>query len=139
MIAIPVLAVVVGAAAFKALAPKPVAAKPKIDGDVYVLAREFLVNLDAGRYAKLGVALHHDPSEEKEAAAEAAKPPEGYGPLPQEAVVRAIVTDALTGQPARRLINADGRGLLKRRIQQAVEEQTDVRASSVLFTDVAVQ
>lgn len=141
MIAIPLLAVVVGVVAFKALAPKPVAAKPKIDGDVYVLAREFLVNLDAGRYAKLGVALvlHHDPGEEKEAEAEAAKPPEGYGPLAQEAVVRAIVTDALTGQPARRLISADGRGQLKRRIQKAVEQQTDVRASSVLFTDVAVQ
>lgn len=101
------------------------APQPKIDGDVYVLGREFLVNLDAGRHAKLGVALviHHEAGEEEEADAEGAKPPEGYGPLPQEAVVRAIVTDALTGQPARRLISASGRGLLKRRIQRAVEEQ----------------
>ena len=62
MITIPLLAAMAGVAAFKALAPSRAAPQPKIDGDIYVLGREFLVNLDAGRYAKLGVALvvHHE-------------------------------------------------------------------------------
>ena len=43
--------------------PKTAAAKPKVDGNVYILGKEFLVNLADGRYAKLTVALVLDPKD----------------------------------------------------------------------------
>lgn len=141
LIAVPLLVVIAAMGAYKVLSPTPVVPKAKVDGDVYVLPREFLINLDAGRYAKLGVALvlPHDHGGAEAESAEAGKPPEGYGPLPQEAVVRAIVTDILSGERAGRLISARGRRMLKQRITRTLRERTDVEASGVLFTDVAVQ
>ena len=68
-------------------------------GQVYVLPKEFLINLDGGRFAKLSVGARARPRRSAAAAGrrqEAAKPPEGFGTLPQEAVIRDIVTDALT-------------------------------------------
>ena len=37
--------------------PAAAGAKPKVDGQVYVLPKEFLINLDGGRFAKLSVGL----------------------------------------------------------------------------------
>jgi flagellar FliL protein len=68
-----------------------------------------------------------------------AKPPEGYGSLPQEALVRSIITNALTDQPAQRFIRAASRTELQARIKKELEEKTDVAAKGVLFTDIAVQ
>jgi len=65
--------------------------------------------------------------------------PEGYGSLPQEAVVRAVVTDVLTGQSAERLTSAEGRESLQRRILKRLRRQTDVKVDEVLFTDLAIQ
>ena len=96
LIAVPLLVVITVIGASMVLSPTPVVPKANVDGDVYVLPREFLINLDAGRYAKLVVALvvPHDHDGAEAEPAEAGKPPEGYGPPPQEAVVRAIVTDS---------------------------------------------
>jgi hypothetical protein len=60
-------------------APGP---KHKVDGIVYVLPKGFLINLADGRYAKLdvGLVLAHDMQIGVEGE-EAAKPPEGFGPL----------------------------------------------------------
>src|ERR1700749_399678 len=80
--------------------PKTAAAKPKVDGSVYILGKEFLVNLADGRFAKLTVALvlaHDDTSTPAAGGHEAtAKPPEGFGAMSQEAVVRDVITDDLT-------------------------------------------
>ncbi len=61
-IIVPVLLVVLGGA-YKFVLAKPAEAgpPPKIEGEVYVLPKEFLVNLADGKFAKLGVALvfHH--------------------------------------------------------------------------------
>ena len=70
---------------------------------------------------------------------EAVKPPEGFGPLPQEAVVRDIVTDTLTDRADKDLIDRAGRERLKKRIIDAITAKTDVHVRDVLFTDVAVQ
>jgi flagellar basal body-associated protein FliL len=122
--------------------PEP-APKPKIDGIVYVLPKGFIVNLDEGRYVKLSVALvlpaHGAASEEAGEEEGAAKPPEGFGPLPQEALVRATVTDTIAGTAARRLLARSGREALRARIRKALERKTDVEAHDVLFTDVTVQ
>jgi hypothetical protein len=105
-----------------------------------VLPKEFLVSLRGGRFAKVAVALvlGHGGSAAPEDKA-AAKPPEGYGTLPQEALVRDIVTDQLTGQPAARLLQVKGRDRLEKRIQQRLHEATDVPSAEVLLMDVAVQ
>ena len=69
----------------------------------------------------------------------AAEPPEGYGTLPQEALIRGIVTDTLTGVDAEKLVKAEGREKLKHKLLKKIKKTTDVHAEEVLFTDVAVQ
>lgn len=143
-IVIPVVLLLVLGGVYKFVLSKPEAvAKPKIAGTVYVLPKEFLVNLSAGRFAKLGVGLVLDPKDHSiaDAAADkhAVKAPEGFGPLPQEAVIRDIVTDTLTDRGSQDLISGDGRVRLKKRIIRAITKRTDVHVEDVLFTDVAVQ
>jgi flagellar FliL protein len=143
-IVIPVVLLLVGGGVYKFVLSKPTAvAKAKIAGAVYVLPKEFLLNLADGRFAKLGVGLvlsHADHSIADAAADKhAVKPPDGFGPLPQEAVVRDIVTDTLTDRAQADLIDRAGRERLKKRIIRAITERTDVHVEDVLFTDVAVQ
>jgi len=143
-IIIPVLLVALGAG-YKFVLAKPAEAgpPPKIAGEVYVLPKEFLVNLSDGKFAKLGVGLvfHHGFSSAGAGGhGEApAKPPEGFGVLPQEAVVRDIVTDELTDSNARGLTSGKGRKRLKKHILMRLHRETDIEAEDVLFTDVAVQ
>ena len=140
MIALPVLLIVMGGVYKFALAKPPVVHK-KIDGEVYVLPKDFLINLTDGRFAKLNVALVLKEGALAPAGGEeaAAAPPEGYGALPQEAAVRDIVTDVVTDSTSRRLISRKGRVKLKKRILKTILKETDVEAEDVLLTDVAVQ
>jgi flagellar basal body-associated protein FliL len=143
-ILLPLVLVIFGAT-YKFVLAKP-APEPhhKIAGEVYVLPKDFLINLNGGRFAKLGVALvlaegysAAPAGGGHEGAAPA--PPEGYGTLPQEPVVRSIITDELTDAPAGKLTSADGREKLQKLILKRLENQTDVKVDDVLFTDVAVQ
>lgn len=146
-IVLPILLLVAGAAYKFVLAkPAPVKAKPKIEGTVYILPKEFLINLAGGRYAKLSVALVFKHGYTGAAAeggghggSAATTKVEGYGTLPQEAVVRAIVTDTLTDQDADRLTSETGRDKLEKRILKRIAKETDVQAEELLFTDLAVQ
>ena len=143
-IIIPVVLLVVLGGVYKFVIAKPAAeAKPKIAGTVYVLPKEFLVNLSQGRFAKLGVGIVLSLKDESIAKAaknkEAVKPPEGFGPLPQEAVIRDIVTDELTDASDGDLIQRDGREQLKKKIKKAILAHTDVHVDEVLFPDVTVQ
>jgi flagellar basal body-associated protein FliL len=137
-----VLLAVLGGA-YKFVLSKPAAeAKPKVEGTVYVLGKEFLVNLADGRYAKLTVALvlaHDDTSTAAAGGHEAATPPEGFGTMAQEAVVRDVITDDLTDAEDDELIDAKKREELKRHIAKDLRKHTDVKADEVLFTDVTVQ
>lgn len=124
------------------LAKPPAKAKEKVDGQVYVLPKEFLINLADGHFAKIDVALVLDKTQVVAAGAGGeggAKPPEGYGALAQEAVVRAIVTDDVTDARQRDLTNRRGRVRLQRRVLRDLRARTDVKVNDVLFTDVAVQ
>src|SRR3954454_9312309 len=100
LILIPVIALVVLGGAYKTVLAKPgkPAPKPKVEGTVYVLQKEFLVNLKDGRFAKLTAALVLSPEDTSTAAAhgESAAPPDGYGTMAQEGVVRAVLTEDLT-------------------------------------------
>jgi flagellar basal body-associated protein FliL len=122
--------------------PKPVE-KHKVEGQVYVLPKEFLLNLAEQRYAKLTVALvlpHDEPiAPEGGGHGGGVEPPEGWGTLPQEALIRGLVTDTLTGVSAEKLVEPEGREKLKAKLLKRIEKTTDVHAEDVLFTDVAVQ
>lgn len=139
---VPVLLLVLGGV-YKFVLAKPAAAapKPKVDGQVYVLPKEFLINLSGGRFAKLsvGLVLDHTQSVVAEGGHEATKPPEGFGTLPQEAVIRDIVTDRLTDDSAESLVSGEGREKLKKQLLRSIKRKTDVKVEDVLFTDVAVQ
>ena len=126
--------------AYKVVLAKPAEEKHKLDGMVYVLPKEFLINLSDGRYAKLSVALvlPHDAI----AAAGghgASTPPEGYGALEQEGAVRAVITDIVTDHKAGDLTARKRRENLREEILKEIKAHTDVKAHDVLFTDVAVQ
>ena len=142
LILVPVLLIALGGV-YKFVLSKPeVEAKPHVEGTVYVLGKEFLVNLESGRFAKVTVALvlaHDDVSTIPAGGHEAASPPEGFGDMGQEAVVRDIVTDELTDAKDADLIRRAGRDKLKKSILKKIHKSTDVHADEVLFTDVTVQ
>ena len=138
-ILVPLLLVAAGVG-YKTVLAKPPVVKSKVDGLVYVLPKEFLVNLAEGRFAKVSVALVVSPHQAlAPSSKEAPKPPDGFGPLEQEAVIRDIITNSLTGRGADDLISARGRQRLKQRIATLINRKTDVTVEEVLFTDVAVQ
>ena len=145
MIGLSAVLLLAGGAWKTVLAKEAPAPEKRIHGDVYVLGKDFLVNLDDGRFAKLGVAIVVAPGTAAPAeggghgGAAAPKPPEGYGPLPQEAAVRDIVTDTLTDADSEQLTDGEGRSALKRRIERRIKKATDVKIEDVLFTDVSVQ
>jgi flagellar FliL protein len=142
IIAVIALVAIGGAYKFVLAKPKAAEAKPKVEGTVYILGKEFMVNLADGRFAKLTVALVLDPKDHSAAAAggeHAAKPPEGFGTMAQEAVVRDLITDALTNAHDNELIDRRGRAKLKKEIVESIHKHTDVEADDVLFTDVTVQ
>lgn len=134
-----VLLVAVGGV-YKFVLAKPAKAepKPKVHGEVYVLPKEFLVNLEGGRYAKVQVAMVIEPAEAGAHASEST-PPEGYGADPQEAVVRDLVTDTLTNASDEELISREGREHIKEKILKQITKHTDIHIEEVLFPDVTVQ
>jgi len=146
LIAIPIVLLALGAA-YKFGMAKPAAAepKPKVHGSVYVLGKEFLVNLEDGHFAKLTAALVLSPSDHSTEPAESGHgappppPPEGFGPMNQEAVVRDIITDELTGARQDELVEGEAREALKKVIAKQLKRKTDVKVEEVLFTDVTVQ
>ena len=85
-----------------------------------MLEKEFLVNLHDGRFAKLqiGLILAHDDTSTVAAGGHGAAPtpPEGYGAMAQEGVVRDVITDVLTDAKDKELIEGEGRHHLKEEI-----------------------
>ena len=143
-ILLPVL-LLVGGGAYKFVLAKPRTKEPvpKVHGEVYVLPKDFLVNLSDGRFGKLSVALVFDDGFTAAPAAGAehgaTDTPEGYGVLVQEPLVRAIVTDVLTDATAADLTGAKRRNEIEEKITKRIKKSTDVKVHEVLFTDVAVQ
>ena len=140
---VPMLVLLAVISVYKFVLAEPKAeAKPKVAGEVYVLPKEFLLNLADDRFAKVSVALvlegEHPLGEEKGGHG-AATPPGGFGPLKEEALVRDVIIDEISGAEAGALVERAGRRELKRKIAEAIERRTDVHVADVLFTDVAVQ
>src|ERR1700690_1529068 len=114
-VALPILILGVG---YKMTRPAPVN-KDKIKGTIYVMPAPFLLNLQDGRFAKLTVALELAPGQSDGASATA------VGTLPEEPLVREIVTDAVTNQNGETLVSESGRRAVKHQILKAIQKQTD--------------
>jgi flagellar basal body-associated protein FliL len=141
LIILPVLLLGGGYVAKGKLMP-PKVVKPKIAGEIYILPKQFMCNLQDGHYATLTVALELAPGQSNGAtAADAGGPPSGstVGTLPEEALIRSLITNALTNQTSNALVNAAGRSGLEHQILSQIKTGTDVKVDQVLFTDVAVQ
>ena len=144
---VPVIVVLIAlGGVYKFVLAKPPAEakpKPKVHGTVYMLQKEFLVNLHEGRFAKLqvGLILAHDDVSTVAAGGHgaAATPPEGYGAMTQEGVVRDVITDVLTDAEDAELIESKGRHHLKEEILKDIKKHTDVKVEHVIFSDVTVQ
>ena len=123
----------------KFMAPKPV--KPKLAGEIYILPKQFMCNLQDGHYATLTVALELAPGQSDGATAEAGATPTGatVGTLPEEAVIRAIITNLITNDTSNALVTGSGRADLETQILSQIKTQTDVKVDHVFFSDVAVQ
>ncbi len=141
MIIIPVLLLGGGYVAKAKLMP-PKVVKPKLAGEIYILPKQFMCNLRDGHYATLTVALELAPGQSDGAtAADAGGPSSGatVGTLPEEAVIRAIITNLITNQTSNALVTGSGRSALQAQILSQIESETDVKVDQVFFTDVAVQ
>jgi flagellar FliL protein len=121
-------------------APEP---KTKIHGIVYVLPKEFVVNLEDGHFAKFNVALVLDHSQPTAPAAEGhgapVEPPEGFGTLEQEGIIRDIIVDEVTGVESDELVKKKKRAKLKKKLVKHIKQHSDVKVHEVLLTDIAVQ
>lgn len=142
LIVIPVLLIVLGGAGYSFAQPKPVV-KMKIKGTIYAMPKSFLLNLSDGHYVKLDVALLLAPGQsdgvEGEAAPTKSSGEEGEGTLPEEAVIRDIITNIVTGKSSADLVNEHGREAIKHEILTTIAKQTDVKVESILFPDLTVQ
>ena len=105
---------------------------PKIAGELLPLTPDFTINLDGGHYGKVSVALEMEGGIPK--AAEGAAPS-----LKENAVVRSIVTNDLTGLTTDELIQRQTREKLLDNILKDLQSQTDEQVTHVFFTDVVVQ
>jgi flagellar basal body-associated protein FliL len=136
-----VLVLAVGGFAAKTILLKPKPIKLKVAGAVYVMPKQFTLNLADGRYATLTAALILAPtqSDGSTAAGGGASSDAVVGTLPEEAVIRDIITNVVTGSSGSTLTSVTGRETMKHKILKAISTQTDDKISGVLFTDVAVQ
>jgi flagellar basal body-associated protein FliL len=138
-IVIPVMLLLVLGVGYTMTKPKKVV-KEKIPGTVYTMPQSFLVNLSEGHYAKLAVALELAPGQSTGAAAgSSSSSGEGAGTLPEEPVIREIVTDTVTGQNGSTLVSSQGRNAIRHRILEAIAHQTDVKVEAVLLPELTVQ
>jgi flagellar basal body-associated protein FliL len=114
--------------------------KPKIAGEIYILPHQFTLNLKDGHYATLTVALELATGQSDGASADNT-PAAGavVGTLPEEAVIRSIITNEVTNETSNALIDDSGRTQLERQILSDIKSETDVKVDQVFFTDVAVQ
>jgi flagellar FliL protein len=142
-IIIPVLLLlaVAGGGAYKFVLAKPAKAtaevKPKVEGELFSLSPEFVVNLTDNHYGKVTVALL---LKQAPTPAEMGIPTsDGTEKLLQDAVIRATITDDLTGVPSTELINRQQRDKLRMQMLNDLIKSTDVQVTGVLFTDVVVQ
>jgi len=140
-ILIPLVVLIVAYVGYSMTKPKPKVPKMKVQGTIYVMPQSFLLNLSDGRYAKLDVALELAPGQSDGAAAGASSSSsEGTaGTLPEEPLVREIVTDTITNRNGEDLVEGTGRNKVKDAILAAIKKDTDLKIEKVLIPELTVQ
>jgi flagellar FliL protein len=133
-----VVVAVIGFAGYSFAMPKNTP-KVKVSGTIYVLPKQFTLNLRGGQYATLTVGLLLAPGQTVGVASTTNPPPTGFGSLTEEAVIRAIITNDVTDQPESALVTESGRKTLESKILSDIHSQTDTDVTNIYFTDVAVQ
>jgi flagellar basal body-associated protein FliL len=132
-----------GAGAYMYTKPKPKVIPPKVAGTVYLLPQSFLCNLADGQYAKFSVALVLAKGQSDGATAESSPDTNSagdvLGTLPEEAVIRNIITNVMTNDTSTQLITLKGRAHVQQVILQEINADTDVKTAQVLFPDLAIQ
>lgn len=135
-LAFPVLLLLVAGVGYKMyLAPKPKPVKLKVPGTLVALTDPFTLNLAAGHYGRVSVALLL--SQAPPAAATDAST--GAVVLPENDAVRSVITNDLTGIDPQRLINRGARAALLAELLADLKKSTDEPVTRVMFTDIAVQ
>jgi flagellar basal body-associated protein FliL len=136
-----VVVLILGAFAAYTMTKPKVIVKDKIQGSIYVLPSTFLLNLSDGHFAKLTLGLVLAPGQSSGASAAGGGTPSegGAGTLPEEAVIRDLVTNLMTNESSTMLASAGGRTRVKHEILDAIKAQTDVKVERVLFPDLTVQ
>lgn len=118
------------------LAPAPAKAKPmKITGTLVPLSDAFTVNLAGGHYGRVSVSLLMTTAPAPTLDSSGAN----VIVLPENDVVRAIITNDLTGINPNTLIEKAPRQQLLAQILHDIKTKTDEPVTQVLFTDLAVQ
>jgi flagellar basal body-associated protein FliL len=134
IVPIPILLVVLVGAKMTVLAPKKAtAAPPKVNGTLVELSPEFIVNLSGGHYGKLSIAVLLSSPPPATATAS------GTTVLPQDAAVRSVITDELTGLDPNKLIDRAARQTVLAGLVKDLKAKTDEPITQVLITDLAVQ
>src|SRR4051794_3639207 len=139
---IALLAVLGGVYKFVLAKPATAEPKPHVEGSVYMLQKEFLINLKDGRFAKMQIGLLLAAADTSTVAAGgegAATPPEGYGAMGQEGIVRDLITSEVTDRDADELTSEKGREEIKKEIVKLLKKKTDVKVEDILFSDLTVQ
>lgn len=131
--------VLVGGFAAYSMAKPHKAKIEKIKGTIYILPKQFTLNMRGGQYATLTVALLLPPGQSEGTTSPTDPPPTGFGSLTDEAVIRAIITNDVTNQPSSALLDSRDRKHLEHQILHDIRKQTDTEVSAVYFTDLAVQ
>lgn len=130
-----IVVIVAAGVAYKAgLTSAPAPVVKKVNGSIVALGEPFTLNLAGGRYGRVSVSLVLD-SEAVPAAVAGADAPA----LTQGDLVRALVTDHLTGVAAGRLVDRRARRALVQKLLADLKKSTDVPVKEVLITDLAVQ
>ncbi|HWD70296.1 MAG TPA: flagellar basal body-associated FliL family protein [Solirubrobacteraceae bacterium] len=141
-ILIPIILVVVGVLGFAGYTfamPHKKGPKIKVNGQIYILPKQFTINMRGGQYATLTVALLLAPAQSLGVTSATNPPPTGFGSLTDEAVIRAIITNDVTDQPESALVTGSGRTALEKKILIDIKAKTDTLVDNIYFTDVAVQ
>ena len=139
-IVIPVVVLVLAGVGYQFFLKKP-PPPPVVEGQVYVLPKDFVLNLKDGRFVKLGVGLvvkEGDPALLPSGGHEAT-PPEGYGDMAQEGIVRSLITSVLTDKAAEDLTDEHHREEISKEIVKLIKKKTDVKIEEVFFPDLTVQ
>lgn len=139
---LPILVVVIlagGYAGYTFAMPHKKPPVPKVNGQIYILPKQFTLNMAGGQYATVTVALLLGPAQSEGTTSASDPPPTGFGSLPEEAVIRAIITNAVTDQPTSSLLTAAGRAKLESNILHTIKTQSDDVITKIYLTDIAVQ